>query len=71
MRVIAIAKGYDNVATREIGEEFDMPEGASGTWFESAEDQAEKPRRGRPPKSEDSGRPTTVGELAKDQAEKV
>lgn len=33
MRVIATNRGYDNVTTREPGDEFDMPEGAKGSWF--------------------------------------
>jgi len=28
MRVVATARGYDNVTIREVGDEFDMPDGA-------------------------------------------
>lgn len=36
MRVRATAKGYDNVALRHPGEEFDLPEGMafSASWME-------------------------------------
>lgn len=37
MRVRAIETGYDNVAIRQPGEEFDMPDGASAPWFEPVE----------------------------------
>lgn len=33
MRVVAIKEGYDNIKLREVGEEFEMPEGAKGKWF--------------------------------------
>lgn len=42
MKVIALQRGYDNVAVREEGEEFDMPKGAKGTWFKPVE---QKPAR--------------------------
>lgn len=34
MRVRALETGYDNVAVREPGDEFEMPEGSSAHWFE-------------------------------------
>ena len=34
VRVVATARGYDNVAVREQGEVFQMPEGSKGTWFQ-------------------------------------
>lgn len=37
VRVRALERGYDNVAVREPGDEFEMPEGASGPWFEPVE----------------------------------
>lgn len=67
MRVIATSRGYDNVVVREAGEEFDMPKGAKGSWFVPIEGSPEKPAKGGKPKA-DSGRPTTVSELAKEQA---
>ena len=33
MRVKATGIGYDNVAVRNPGEEFDMPDGSTGSWF--------------------------------------
>jgi predicted NUDIX family NTP pyrophosphohydrolase len=33
MRVIATNVGYDNIKLREPGEEFEMPDGAKGSWF--------------------------------------
>ena len=36
MRVIATAVGYDNIVLRQPGEEFDMPDGAKGSWFRPA-----------------------------------
>jgi hypothetical protein len=40
---------------REIGDEFEVPEGTKGSWFEPVDDEAEHgedaaPRRGRPPR---------------------
>lgn len=58
MRVIATARGYDNVATREPGEEFDidvdpkvfdLPPSKRPTWFTPVRvvKAADGPRRGR------------------------
>lgn len=33
MLVRATERGFDNVKLREVDEEFDMPEGATGSWF--------------------------------------
>lgn len=33
MKVRATKRGYDNVVLREEGDEFDMPDGAKGSWF--------------------------------------
>ena len=38
MRVVATAVGADNLTRREPGEEFDMPDGSKGSWFEPAVD---------------------------------
>ena len=32
-RVVATKRGHDGRIVREIGEEFDMPEGVKGSWF--------------------------------------
>lgn len=37
MRVRAIATGFDNLTVREPGDEFNMPDGSIGTWFESVD----------------------------------
>ncbi len=34
MRVRATATGFDNIAVREVGDEFDMPDGSTAPWFE-------------------------------------
>lgn len=34
MRVVATDVGYDNLKLRQVGEEFDMPEGSVGRWFQ-------------------------------------
>lgn len=56
MRVIATNRGYDNLTTREIGDEFDMPDGATGSWFEPVDApvkpaKADKPKADKPPKT--------------------
>ena len=48
MRVIATAVGFfDNL--RQVGDEFDVPEGAKGSWFKPvpADEPEAKPARGR------------------------
>lgn len=54
MKVIATKKGYDGINVREPGEEFDMKDGAKGSWFEpvKAEPKAEEPK-GKPGKKSD------------------
>jgi hypothetical protein len=37
MKVIATAIGYDGTTVRQVDEEFEMPEGAKGSWFTSLE----------------------------------
>lgn len=51
MRVIATARGYDNLKTREEGEEFDMPDGAKGSWFVPLDEPA-KPVKAQKVKSD-------------------
>jgi len=34
MRVIATKEGHDGVVIRRPGDEFDMPDGSKGSWFE-------------------------------------
>ena len=53
MRVIATAVGFfDNL--RQKGDEFDVPEGAKGSWFKPvpADEPEAKPTRGRKASSE-------------------
>lgn len=33
MRVVATSQGYDGLAVRSVDEEFDMPDGSTGSWF--------------------------------------
>lgn len=33
MQVIATKRGYDGIKVRDEGEEFTMPNGATGSWF--------------------------------------
>ena len=49
--VVATAKGYDNLALREAGDEFVMPDDAKGSWFKDvkADEHEEKRKPGRPP----------------------
>lgn len=62
MKVIATARGFDNVATREVGEEFDMPKGSKGSWFAPVAKQAEaKAEAEAKAKAEDG---TPAGDLA-------
>lgn len=44
MKVIATAVGYDNLAVRQVGDEFDMPDGSLAPWFKKAEDDAKGPK---------------------------
>lgn len=42
MLVIATARGYDGFSTREEGEEFEMPFGAKGSWFQPVNEKVEE-----------------------------
>ena len=61
MRVIATNRGYDNITTREISDEFDMPDGATGTWFVPV-DAPTKPAKADKAKAD---KPKTMSEAAK------
>lgn len=60
MKVIAIAKGYDNVKVRNPGDVFDVRDGATASWFKKVEDDrkgpavevAEKPTKAKAKKAE-------------------
>jgi hypothetical protein len=60
MRVVAIKEGYDNIKLREVGEEFEMPEGAKGSWFVPVAD-AKKAKANKP-----KGDPSTLAEIGRD-----
>ena len=47
MKVIAIAVGYDNLAVRQVGDEFDMPDGSSAPWFKPAEGDTKGPKKSK------------------------
>ena len=42
MRVRAIETGFDNLAIRNPGDEFDMPDGSEAAWFEPVEVETKK-----------------------------
>ena len=43
MKVIATAIGYDNLAVRQVGDEFDMPDGSTAPWFKPVEGDTKGP----------------------------
>ena len=43
MKVRATAVGYDNIALRQPGDEFDMPDGSKAPWFVEVKDEPKKP----------------------------
>lgn len=56
MRVIATAVGFDGTELRNPGDEFEMPDGAKGSWFEPKDDEPKaeaKPHKSKA-KSEES-----------------
>lgn len=66
MKVIATTTGHDGFVVRHEGDEFEMPEGAKGSWFKPAGGDP-APKAPRAPRS--SGRAETIGELAREQAD--
>jgi hypothetical protein len=42
MEVIATKQGFDGVAMREKGDQFEMPDEATGSWFKPADDRKKK-----------------------------
>lgn len=52
MKVIAIKRGFDNVTIREEGDEFDMPEGAKGSWFKAVGKPGKKSEQGDKPEAD-------------------
>jgi hypothetical protein len=61
MRVVATKQGYDNIKLREVGEEFEMPEGAKGSWFVPVA-KAKKAEA----KDKSKAEPTTLTEIGRD-----
>ena len=47
MRVTATKEGFDGQVIRRPGEEFDMPDGVTGSWFEPVPAEP-KPKRAEP-----------------------
>lgn len=45
MRVTATKEGFDGQVIRRPGDEFDMPDGASGSWFEPVPAEPKQPKR--------------------------
>jgi hypothetical protein len=43
MKVIATGPGYDGIVLRDRGDEFDMPDGATGSWFDPVDGEATEP----------------------------
>ena len=52
MRVTAIKEGFDGQAIRRPGDEFDVPDGAKGSWFEPVQTDPEPKRRKAPGKGD-------------------
>lgn len=75
MNVIATAPGFDNIRVRQVGEEFEMPEGTKGSWFKpvGGDDKPTKPAKpAKPAKTVPAQVPVdhkTVGDLAADQSQ--
>jgi len=65
-RFIATAVGYDNIAVRQPGDEFDLPDGSSAPWFKPAEGDTKGPAKAKAggKKAEPAG--PEVGHLAGD-----
>lgn len=42
MQVIATKQGFDGRVVREKGDEFDLPDGSAGSWFEPTDARAKK-----------------------------
>lgn len=54
MRVIATALGFDGRDLRAEGDEFEMPDGAKGTWFKPVEEPKPAPAA-KPAKAQGRG----------------
>jgi len=47
MRVTATKEGFDGAVMRRPGEEFDMPDGSKGSWFEPVPAEPVKPKKAK------------------------
>jgi hypothetical protein len=71
MRVIATARGYDNITTREIGDEFDMPDDAKGSWFAPKDAPVKSSKEDKPKAGKQSKTPSEAakGDTSEVQAD--
>lgn len=49
MKVVATAMGFDG-QLRQIGDEFEVPEGITGSWFKPVDGDTKKPAPAKPTK---------------------
>lgn len=61
-RFIATAVGYDNLAVRQPGDEFDMPDGSTASWFKPAADDTKGPKGKKPKAGAPEGTPEVTPE---------
>lgn len=47
MQVIAIERGWDSHGLREIGDQFEMPDGAKATWFKPVPSEVKRDHHGK------------------------
>lgn len=59
MEVVATKEGFDGIRVRQPGETFEMPDGATSTWFEAHEAEHEVKPKG---KAGGKGRAKTLSE---------
>ncbi len=72
MRVIATARGYDNITTREVGDEFDMPDDyvvSETDWFVAKDAPSVKPAKEEKAKVAKPSK--TLSEAAKEDSSEV
>lgn len=53
MKVIATKTGFDGKRVRNVGDEFEMPEGSKGSWFVPAQKAEVKKPKTPAPSSDD------------------
>jgi hypothetical protein len=62
MKVKALKPGFFGGSLRDVGQEFDVPNGTKGTWFVAVEDFK------APAKAKAKAAPSTLSEMAKEPA---